>query len=192
MWCMGSMGHPWCTRVHVEVAYVLGGEPVPGGFLGGIVGYAKALLLYFVKEGCYQALHLEFLQVMHDWFTQFFLLCPPMGFSRGYPLPIGQWWWWCHAVSSRGSCLLQMSHPISDVPAPRHFFCTCVIHLGQGYSGLHSSFSFWRVNNSSSWNICTQNTSYTLVHTSKVSVSDRSLTSILVCILTLTSLDACS
>ena len=63
---------------------------------------------------------------------------------------------------------------------PDTFLCTCIIHLGQGYSGLHSSFSFWRVNNSSSPNTCTLNTSYTPVHMSKVSVHEECLTSILV------------
>ena len=63
---------------------------------------------------------------------------------------------------------------------PRHFFRACIIHLDLGYSGLHSSYSSWRVNNSSSQNTCTPNTLYTPVHTSKVGVHEGHLTSICV------------
>ena len=69
---------------------MLGGEPVPGGFLSRIIGHAKMLPVYLMEEGGCQAVHLNFfVQVMHDQFTQLLLLFPLMGFPGGYPLPIG-------------------------------------------------------------------------------------------------------
>ena len=64
----------------------------------------------------------------------------------------------------------QMSHPIRGFPhldTPLH---ACAITIWRGYSQLHSSSSFWRRNISCSQHTSTDNTSYTLTHTFKVSV----------------------
>ena len=137
---------------------MLGGEPAPGGFLSRIIGRAKTLLVYLMEEGGHQAVHLDscfFLQVMHDRSTQFHLLCPPMGFPKGYPLPIGPMMTSHHFLPRPR--LLQVSHPISNVLS-QTLLCACALHRGQSYSGLHSSFSFQRVNNSSSPNTFIPNT----------------------------------
>ena len=122
-------------RGPIEVTYMLG-----GGFLSRVVGCTKALPVYLMEEGWCQDLHLDsFLQVMHDQFTQFLLLCPFMGFPQGYLLPIGPMMT-SHRFLPRPR-LLQVSHPINIVLTQTPF-CACVIHLGQGYPSLHSSFSF--------------------------------------------------
>ena len=83
---MGLVGHPWCMRVHVEVADILGCQPSPHGFLSHIIGHTEALPVYLLEEGRCQLLHPDdFLQVMLDRFTQLLLLCPPIGFSTGIP-----------------------------------------------------------------------------------------------------------
>ena len=115
---------------------------------------------------------------MHDQFTQFLLLCPLVGFPRGYPLPIGP-------MMTSYRFLQKAPPPLGESSNQQHscpdtFSCACIIHLCPGYSGLHSSFSSWRVNNSSSQNTCPPNTLYTPVHTSKVSVCEGHLTSICV------------
>ena len=70
---------------------MLGSEPAPGVFLSRVIGHAKMLPVYLMEEGWCQAVHLNFfVQVMHDKFTQLLLLCPLVGFPRGYPLPIGR------------------------------------------------------------------------------------------------------
>ena len=74
--------------MHVEVTYMLGGEPAPGGFLSHIVGHAKMLPLYIMEEGGCQALHLDFfLQVMHDLIYSAPPFMPSHGFSLGIPSP---------------------------------------------------------------------------------------------------------
>ena len=151
---------------------MLGHEPMPGGLLSHIIGHAKALPVYLVEEGWCQVLHFCRL-CMTDLLSSSFYALPWVfpGIPSSYwpnddviplppeaPPPLGE--------SSISDILTQMP------------FCICSIHLGQGYSGLHSLFSFWRVNNSSSPNTCTPNTLYTTVHTSKVSVREGCPTSI--------------
>ena len=46
-----QVGHPVCTRAHVEVTDILGGQPSPSGFLHHIIGHAEALPVYLEKEG---------------------------------------------------------------------------------------------------------------------------------------------
>ena len=83
---MGLVGHPWCTQACVEVAYMLGSQPSPRGFLGHIIGHAEAFPVYLKEEGWCQLLHLDnFLQVMLDQFTQLLLLCPLSGLFHGIP-----------------------------------------------------------------------------------------------------------
>ena len=53
------------------------------------------------------------LQVMHDRSTQFLLLCPLVGFPRGYPSPIGPMMTSYHFLPRPHP--LWVSHPISDV-----------------------------------------------------------------------------
>ena len=48
---MYQVGHPMCTWAHVEVTYMLGDQPSPSGFLGRIIGHAKALPVYLEEEG---------------------------------------------------------------------------------------------------------------------------------------------
>ena len=75
-------------RGHVEVADVLSGQPSPRGFLGRIIGRAEALPVYLEEEGWRELLHRNSCRLcLPDYSAPPFM--PPVGFSKGYPFPIG-------------------------------------------------------------------------------------------------------
>ena len=83
---MGSVGQPWCMQACIEVAYMLGSQPLPRGFLSHVIGHAKVLPVYLMEEGSHQLLHPDnFLQVMHDQFTQLPSFMPSHGLFHGIP-----------------------------------------------------------------------------------------------------------
>ena len=74
-----------------------------------------------MEEGWCQVLHPDnFLQVMHDQFTQLLLLCPPMGFSTWDTLLLLVQWWHhstsCQGPTSSGWVIQSGMFP------PRHHF----------------------------------------------------------------------
>ena len=129
---MGLVGHPWCTQACIEVAYMLGGQPLPHGFLSHVICYAKALPVYLLEEGWCQLLHPNnffFCRLCLTDFTHFLLLCPPVGFSVGYPPPIGSMMMSLYFLLRPH--LLWVSHPIRAGSRPDMPFCACAMHSGQ-------------------------------------------------------------
>ena len=64
---------------------MLGGQPLPHGFLGCVIGHTKAFLIYLKEEGWHPLLHLNFLQVMLGQFTQRPPFMPSHGLFQGIP-----------------------------------------------------------------------------------------------------------
>ena len=131
---MCLVGHPWCTQVHRTRLYA-GQSAITTWIPGHVIGGAEAFL-YSQGRGLVPTSPSYFLQVMLGQFTQLLLLCPPMGFSKGYPSPIGPMMTSLHFLLRH--CLLWVSQPIRAVPAQMPF-CACTMHLG---GLLHPSFLF--------------------------------------------------
>ena len=106
---------------------MLGGQPLPHRFLGCIIGHAKAFPVYLEEEGWHQLLHLTFAGYAR-LITQLLLLCPLVGFPKGYPPPIGPLVTSLHFLPRL--CLPWVSQPIRAVPTQMPF-CTCAMHLGR-------------------------------------------------------------
>ena len=107
---------------------MLGGQPSPRGFLSRVIGHAKVLPVYLMEQCWHQLLHSDnFLQVTLDQSTQLLLLCPPIGFSTGYPPPIGPMMMSLDFLLRPH--LLWVSHPIRAVPAHMPFNA-CAMQAG--------------------------------------------------------------
>ena len=112
----------------IEVTYMLGGQPSPCGFLGHIIGHAWSISYISQGRGLVPTSPSNFLQVMLGRFTQLLLLCPPVGFSKGYPPPIGPMMTSLHFLPRLR--LLWVSQPIRAAPTQMPF-CACAMHSGR-------------------------------------------------------------
>ena len=130
---------------HGEVPYVLFCQPLPGGFLTGVVAGAKTLLIDLMKQSRNYIVNSSecFLQVMHGHVTHFFVLYTPHGYFLG--IPSSHWLLvtslLCHTTSCQGSVPFGMSHPIRGFPTLTHP-CTCILIIRRGIPKfiLHPTF----------------------------------------------------
>ena len=106
---------------------MLGSQPSPCGFLGHVIGCAKAFPVYLEEEGWCQLLHLTFCRLCLTDYS-----APPFMPSRGFfpkdtLLPIGPYGDVTPLPAEAPPP--QVSQPIRAVPAQMPF-CACAMHSG--------------------------------------------------------------